>query len=231
MKAYWTGWLARVSWEGAAMSRTSKIALVWGLVVVLIVLSFAFHRSSPADDPAQPASQDEVVRRQHVEPPLADLGPPPRPVDRYNTDRYNTDEPPFGAMGPATARKDAVLLAPREIPDAPPPVAPSYRDTVEPEPSQTTVATHRIVDGDTLSGLAERYLGRADRYLELFEANRDSLTHPDLLPIGLELRIPATASAGSSPPEPRTGSRLVPIPRGSFRRQTEYPAMVPGADY
>jgi nucleoid-associated protein YgaU len=49
---------------------------------------------------------------------------------------------------------------------------------------------HRVRDGDTLSKLAERYLGRGDRYLEIFELNRDVLSSPNLLPIGAALKIP-----------------------------------------
>ena len=50
---------------------------------------------------------------------------------------------------------------------------------------------HVVVDGDTLSVLAERYLGRAEAYLEIFEYNRDVLASPDLLPIGAVLEIPS----------------------------------------
>jgi nucleoid-associated protein YgaU len=50
---------------------------------------------------------------------------------------------------------------------------------------------HKIVDGDTLGDLAARYLGSSARAKEIFEANRDVLTDPELLPIGVELKIPA----------------------------------------
>ncbi len=53
-----------------------------------------------------------------------------------------------------------------------------------------SATTHRVVDGDTLSRLAARYLGRGERYLEIFDLNRDVLIKPDLLPIGVTLRIP-----------------------------------------
>ena len=49
---------------------------------------------------------------------------------------------------------------------------------------------HRIVDGDTLPDLAERYLGDRSRYLEILDANRDILVIPDLLPLGERVRIP-----------------------------------------
>lgn len=55
---------------------------------------------------------------------------------------------------------------------------------------------HVVVDGDTLSSLAVRYLGRAEAYLEIFEFNRDVLASPDLLPIGAVLRIPPQRAPG-----------------------------------
>jgi hypothetical protein len=49
---------------------------------------------------------------------------------------------------------------------------------------------HKIVDGDTLAALAERYLGSPSRAMEIFEINRNVLNDPELLPIGAELKIP-----------------------------------------
>jgi hypothetical protein len=72
--------------------------------------------------------------------------------------------------------------------------------------------THRVVDGDTLTTLANHYLGRADRYLEIFELNRDVLTNPDLLPIGAKLKIPPRQSQPAAPP-PRGGSPRIEPPR------------------
>lgn len=96
--------------------------------------------------------------------------------------------------------------------------------------------THRVADGDTLVRLAERYLGSAERWRELYEFNRDVLTAPELLPIGAELRIPTTpfrpapqepVAAGQTtarpvsqtlaPAEPPTSpdANLVPVQGGS----------------
>ena len=52
--------------------------------------------------------------------------------------------------------------------------------------------THRVIDGDTLPSLAQRYLGSPTRAREIFDANRDVLSDPELLPIGAELKIPLT---------------------------------------
>jgi nucleoid-associated protein YgaU len=49
---------------------------------------------------------------------------------------------------------------------------------------------HTIADGDTLPGLAARYLGDAQRWVEIFEANRGALSDPGILRLGVELKIP-----------------------------------------
>lgn len=49
---------------------------------------------------------------------------------------------------------------------------------------------HEVVKGDTLSGLAKRYLGNGNLYMKIFEANRDQLKDPNLIKIGQKLRIP-----------------------------------------
>ena len=93
---------------------------------------------------------------------------------------------------------------------------------------------HRVVDGDSLMGLAERYLGDRTRYVEIFQANRHVLASPDILPIGVELLVPdRTASTGPTPENSSSGNpeaadaqptraptreRLVPIPTDAFPR-------------
>jgi hypothetical protein len=59
--------------------------------------------------------------------------------------------------------------------------------------------THVVVDGDTLTRLAVRYLGRADGYQQFFDLNRDVLSSPDLLPIGARLKIPPRGATGHAP--------------------------------
>ncbi|MGE0376081.1 MAG: LysM peptidoglycan-binding domain-containing protein [Planctomycetaceae bacterium] len=49
---------------------------------------------------------------------------------------------------------------------------------------------YKVCSGDTLSELAQRFLGSARRYPELYEANRDVLSSPDSLRAGTVLRIP-----------------------------------------
>ncbi|MFL6063963.1 MAG: LysM peptidoglycan-binding domain-containing protein, partial [Friedmanniella sp.] len=88
-----------------------------------------------------------------------------------------------------------------------------------------------VRSGDTLSAIADRELGAADRWPELFRANRAQLSDPDELEVGIRLDLPGparsqdharrgpgraaeeardrppTAAEARSPSEPSVGSR------------------------
>ena len=44
--------------------------------------------------------------------------------------------------------------------------------------------------GDTLSKIAKEYLGNANAYMKIFDANKDQLNDPDKIRPGHVLRIP-----------------------------------------
>ena len=50
---------------------------------------------------------------------------------------------------------------------------------------------HDVVRGDTLSAIAKKFYGDANKYPTIFEANKPMLTHPDKIYPGQKLRIPA----------------------------------------
>jgi nucleoid-associated protein YgaU len=49
---------------------------------------------------------------------------------------------------------------------------------------------HEVVADDTLQSLAERYYGDRSRWIDLFQANRDTLRAPGDLKAGSKIRIP-----------------------------------------
>jgi nucleoid-associated protein YgaU len=69
-----------------------------------------------------------------------------------------------------------------EFPAAPAPAAPVAQP---PAPR-----THHVTAGDTLTRISVRYYGTALRWQEIYNANRDKLRNPDILPLDVELRIP-----------------------------------------
>lgn len=79
-------------------------------------------------------------------------------------------------------------------PAAPAPEIVTVTESVEPAPApvpaSTGPRTHVIGIGDTLGKIAKRYYGTADRWPEIYEANRDVLRDANHLPITATLRIP-----------------------------------------
>lgn len=65
---------------------------------------------------------------------------------------------------------------------------------------------HRVVDGDTLETIAERYFGSADRAEDIRQANSQALPNSKILPIGVELVIPNPLVGASSTIAPASSS-------------------------
>lgn len=104
------------------------------------------------------------------------------------------------AVGANTATINASYNQPQEIS--------GHASTVAPPPwpellEESGPRTHIVIDGDSLERLAGRYLDDPTRGNEIYEANRELLASPDLLPIGAELVIPKrsdrSALEGSMP--------------------------------
>ena len=53
---------------------------------------------------------------------------------------------------------------------------------------------HRVVEGESLESISQLYFGNADRAGDIFELNRDRLSHPEILPLGERLRIPMSVN-------------------------------------
>ena len=57
-------------------------------------------------------------------------------------------------------------------------------------PAADPAQYHDVVRGDTLSAIAKKYYGDANKYTAIFEANKPMLSHPDKIYPGQKLRIP-----------------------------------------
>lgn len=63
-------------------------------------------------------------------------------------------------------------------------------ENLEVEEPADAARMYTVKSGDTLSAIAEEFYGDANRYNEIFEANRPMLTDPNLIYPGQVLRIP-----------------------------------------
>jgi nucleoid-associated protein YgaU len=140
--------------------------------------------------------------------PASDVGPPAENIP--SVEPLIFEEPQFNP--PASADSEAVLATAIESdvassettksaisspPAAAPPAEPRPVQAEKPMRSLRPVwRKHRIKDGDSLSKLAQTYLGDAAREGEIFALNRDVLASPDILPVGRWLRIPSEENDG-----------------------------------
>lgn len=59
--------------------------------------------------------------------------------------------------------------------------------------SAAAADTYTVKSGDTLSKIAKEFLGDANAYMEIFNANKDQLSDPDKIKPGQVLKIPQSA--------------------------------------
>jgi nucleoid-associated protein YgaU len=62
------------------------------------------------------------------------------------------------------------------------------RPAPAPAPAQQT---YSVKPGDTLSKISKQFYGDANKYMKIFEANRETLNDPDTIKPGQVLKIPA----------------------------------------
>jgi LysM repeat protein len=58
----------------------------------------------------------------------------------------------------------------------------------------SAATTYTVQSGDTLSAIAKKFFGNANDYMEIFNANRDQLSDPDMIKPGQVLKIPQHAN-------------------------------------
>jgi len=81
--------------------------------------------------------------------------------------------------------------------------APAWRPTSRDPGGPPPLRQYRLRDGDTVENVAERFLGSAARAKEIFEANREVLSRPDLLPVGKTIVLPPKLAADELTPVQR----------------------------
>lgn len=137
----------------------------------------------PAEEPWAAPSMPFVPRSDFRPPPppsalppvAADLARPAPPIDSAYRSTLDTPPPPL---------LDG---------DAPPPLAVAWSANGAPRARATTTgetSSYVVRDGDDLTGIAIKVYGHAGGAQTIWSVNRDRLADPNVLPIGIELRIP-----------------------------------------
>jgi len=199
------------------LDRRTKIAIALVFLVGGVTLAMLFRQEASEAIINLPNTYDRLVlgnqgeSREMVGPILGAPIPPNKPA-------RITPVPPVDAAPSPNAHAPLPSAPPPELSRSYPKEVPSGWPTplgwLQPAPPCEKPVLHKIRDGDTLSTLAQHYLGAAARAGEIFDANRNILSNPELLPIGVELKIPPR----EQPQEPERP--LVPItPRSPTANQ------------
>jgi nucleoid-associated protein YgaU len=59
----------------------------------------------------------------------------------------------------------------------------------------TPTVTYTVQPGDTLSAIAKKFMGNASEYMDIYNANRDQLSDPNMIKPGQVLKIPQHTKA------------------------------------
>jgi nucleoid-associated protein YgaU len=153
-----------------------------------------------------PVQAQPLVQLPPAQPPVqaAAVASAP-PLIQPSNSAFDLRAPELQSAGYATDPNSAALstvTASYSQPGLPAPAPPTV--SPPPWPERHGLRTHIVIDGDSLERLAGRYLDDPTRGVEIFEANRELLSSPELLPIGAELVIPEMRSRsafGSSTPQ------------------------------
>lgn len=178
-----------------------------------------FLETAPTPPARQPQTKADQTPDAYRRPRFLDENasvPAPDPLSRpATTDRDRTPRDlgarDLASADPAHAQDDEpanpqrdrqpILVGTIEVP-APIPVRANERvgSTATPDNSNSPVTpatrlTHVTKSGETLSGIASKYLGSSTKFHEIYEANKNVLHSPDAVPEGVTLVIPKVASA------------------------------------
>lgn len=215
------------------MHRDQKVGLAFGILLIGAVAAFFFRNETQPEEAApeleNSADIDDEIRALPRHPEV-ELDPNIQTVDEGSRDgSFDSLFPPLDATGsapepfhPLTAQpSDGVVPPPISI-DSHPGINESRtldHDSTATATDPSSVRYYTVKAGDTLTGLAIRFLGRSSRYHEIFEANRDVLASPDALKPNVRIRIPAKDRSAARPVEavtPRTTQTPPTTPSREF---------------
>jgi len=188
--------------------QSSRVLAAGAVLLIGLCAAWPFRRPARPELRPPPAAipLDIVLRRPDAtvetrpragQSPAAEATPPPV-TDQLSVSPVGLQNlvPPPDLPVSFRASSESELLTPAQPPAG---------DSAAASPPRPQPRPYRLRDGDTLEGLAERFLGDRRRAAEIYEANRGQLARPDLLPVGTTIMIPPRAR--TSDLEPAQGER------------------------
>jgi nucleoid-associated protein YgaU len=199
------------------MDPAVKTAMAFCVVLAGVCAAMLFRHDRPRLTPPNMSAEEELLLRSRADAPTARFRTHGRSTSDMRGAQVATTNPPPATVVTPLGRRESPPSLSSDYPAADRPANSRWGASMEmmlpvAKPVDDTTRTHRVVDGDTLAALAERYLGSAARADEIFQANRDVLQNPGLLPIGAELKLPPRNRESPPPATPSSSA----TPQGSL---------------
>ena len=197
------------------MEQDTRIGLAMGILLVGVVGALFFRNEQTEPESVPKMVDAESLDARIAERPIAPYTtpkskiPPARPeviahnkgkawqVPEFLKNDRNATAPGSSSPPPAPLRRPEPITQQPASPEhqavaaLQPTPAPDPIQTPVTKAPETEVAEYKVQDGDTLSGIAEKFLGASSRYMEIYELNKDRLRTPHDLRIGKAIRVPA----------------------------------------
>jgi len=129
-------------------------------------------------------------------------------MEIYNANRDDLMNPNDLRIGMTLKIPVPAAPAQPENPVTPAPVKPEVPVAPTP-PTAPAFSEYTVKRGESLSSIALKTLGDSERYMEIYQANRDILKNPDALHKGMVLKIP---QANGTTPAPKPDKPNEPAP-------------------
>ncbi len=163
------------------MRNDLKIGIILGVVIVAAVIFLVLISSDNSRTP--PGRTDDVgeLGKAPVEETPSMLLPPEKPEPTVIVQPPTDVAERQDAIPPLVPEPCAVLPVTVVIPPAEPQV----------EPEEPKTMYHTVAEGDSLFKISELYYGQGRHWKVIYNANKTIIKNPDVLPLGLKLRIPS----------------------------------------
>ncbi len=160
------------------MRNDLKIGIILGIVVVAAVI---FLVLISGDSSRIPSDQTDVVvepEKTLVEEPPGFVMPSEKPEQTVIVQPPTDTSQQLDVLVPEPCVALPVTIA---IPPA----------ELQPEPEELKTMYHTVAKGDSLFKISELFYGQGRHWKVIYNANKAAIKNPDVLPLGLKLRIPS----------------------------------------
>ena len=182
------------------MKQDFKIGLLVGLAVLIVIaVGWVLLHGRPAPQAASGRVPTPMtLRPQEPNRPLTTnipaTGLQPYAAAPSATGGVQTTGPATGTEPNVAAGQPLAGAAPSALtPSSPAPVTPQTHPAaaqVRPAETAKPARTHTVLEGESLSDLADKYYGSSDKWNKIYRANRSTIKDPDKIYPGMKLVIP-----------------------------------------